>query len=649
MTTIAVPRPVRALAALTAVALAGMGALALSTPAATAETPSNIAVATGEYAPDVSVSFVPPWNSAAALNDGRNAPTDDLGAMWGTWGATPTPAADTATYTWSTPVTVSSTTVYLWQNAGVQDGGVMIPSAWSIDYQNASGEWMPVTGSDLSYPLPPFDASAPTTSLAPVSAAFDAVTTRALRLTLERQVFDGEARATSVIEWEVNGIPGPEEPQPGSGGDLVAAQDVAVRTTTGQAPELPSRVWVSPENGPLRYVDATWAPVPESAYAQPGTVQVRGTVTGADATELTATVSVADTLSPTIASIDYTSVVTTPATPPVLPRTVLARYDDGTAASDVPVTWGETDPAAYASAESVFDVRGTVAGYAPGALATVFVVTPTAETAPVVALTFDSSPEGSGWYREVPKAIVTAQPARADIASVEISLDGGTTWAPYTEPVPVRKEGPVEVLARATATDAAVGSARAEIKIDTQAPTTTAKIDVVGGGSATVTLTATDGERGSGVSRTVWSDGPDADPAGPTNNMFATYEKPFSVELTDAPRYVHVRTQDVAGNEERTQTILLPARVVQPTPAPSPTASTGTGEPPAPSASATPGAAGTAPSTTGSLAATGTTGVVVAVWFGVPTLVLGAVFLAVARARRRSTQPNGTGGRDDAA
>ena len=46
--------------------------------------------------------------------------------------------------------------------------------------------------------------------------------------------------------------------------------------------------------------------------------------------------------------------------------------------------------------------------------------------------------------------------------------------------------------------------------------------------------------------------------------MFATYEKPFSVELTDAPRYVHIRSQDAAGNEESTRTITLPSRTATP-------------------------------------------------------------------------------------
>uniref|UniRef100_UPI0019553FB9 hypothetical protein n=1 Tax=Microbacterium sp. B24 TaxID=95616 RepID=UPI0019553FB9 len=85
--------------------------------------------AASEHAPEVTVSYVPPWNSAAALNDGRTGPTDDLAAMWGTWGADPAPDADLATYTWDVPVALSGSTLYLWQNYGVQDGGVMIPDS----------------------------------------------------------------------------------------------------------------------------------------------------------------------------------------------------------------------------------------------------------------------------------------------------------------------------------------------------------------------------------------------------------------------------------------------------------------------------------------------------------------------------------------
>ena len=72
----------RASVALVTLALAVGTAAAIPSPVS-AETPGNIALATGEHAPDVAVSYVPPWNSAAALNDGASAPTDNLNAKIG--------------------------------------------------------------------------------------------------------------------------------------------------------------------------------------------------------------------------------------------------------------------------------------------------------------------------------------------------------------------------------------------------------------------------------------------------------------------------------------------------------------------------------------------------------------------------------------
>ncbi|KQR88469.1 Ig-like domain-containing protein [Microbacterium sp. Leaf179] len=648
----------RTAAGFVAVALA-LSASSIAPSSVAAEGSGNIAVSSGEHAPDVAVSYVPAWNSASALNDGASAPTDDLGAMWGTWGADPVPDADVATYSWDLPVTVSASTLFLWQNAGVGDGGVRIPAAWSLEYQDAAGDWEPVRGDDVAYPLPDLDPAQPRTSLAPVEVAFDAVTTRALRLTLERQVVDGVAHATSVIEWEVSGVAAPDEPDPEPGDGFVAAEDVAVRTLTGVLPALPSRVWVIGADTPLRERAVTWDAVAPADVAQPGTVTVAGRVSGYEGQTVEATVFVADALSQAMTSVDYTSVVTAPGVAPVLPATVRAAYDDGTAASGIPVTWDPIAPEAYADAEAMFDVNGSVAGFSAGALATVFVVAPIDQTMPLVSIAFDAAPEGSGWYVTTPKATVTAQRTAADIASIEVSLDAGATWRPYTGPVPVDGQGDVTVRARATATDGAVGEARASVKIDSVAPVTADGVEVVDGVIAVVTLSSADAEPGSGLSRTVWSDGPDADPAGASNNMYATYEKPISIELTDAPRFVHVRSQDVAGNEETTRTITLPSRM--PTPTPTPTAEptptpTGTSVPtptPAPTSTAgpaptvavspppsssvtTPPVPRTPSGTSAGLANTGAGVPVIALGVGAGALLVGLVL--VRRRRRASGQ-----------
>lgn len=539
--------------------MATMAFAGSAAPAIGAEEPSNVAAAARDNAPTVEVGYVTGWNSAAALNNGRTAVTDDYTQMWGTWGDPAGPSQDWASYTWEKPVTVSSSRLYLWQNHLTGDSGVMIPSAWQIEYRSGAGEWMPVTGASLAYELPVLDEAAPVSSLPAVQADFDAVTTTAVRLVLDRAVVDGEKKATSVIEWEVLGVDAPiVDPEPTDPGAFIDAEAVAVRTLTGTAPELPAEIWVIGENGPLAYENVDWATVAPTSYAEEGSFEVSGTVEGFSDQPISATVFVADALSSTIDGIDYAATITTPGAAPVLPRTVRAHYDDGTASSDVAVVWDEIDPSAYASPDSFFDVAGTVDGYPAGAVASVFVVEPAAQAGPLVAIDLDSAPQGSGWYTSAPIVTVTVEAAGAPISTVEYSLDG-QTWIPYTVPFPVDGQGEVTVSARATDGDAAVGETSESIKVDTIAPATAIDVVAVDAASALVTLTPSDAEPGSGVTRTIWSDGPDSSPTGETNNMFATYEEPFSVQLTQEPRYVHVQTQDAAGNVEAYATVLLPA------------------------------------------------------------------------------------------
>ena len=550
-----------AIALIAAAALVAGGAAAL--PASAADELLNLALASGENAPVTEVSYVPSWNSAAALNNGVVGPTNTLSAMWGTWGAPGNPTQDTAMYTWERPVTVSSSKLYLWQNHLTPggDSGVMIPAAWKIEYRTSAGDWAPVTGAGLSYPLPVLDTAAPVASQPVVQASFDAVTTTAVRLVLDRVVFNGQRKATSVIEWEVWGVNAPVvEPEPEDPNAFIDAQAVAVRTVTGTAPALPDRVWVIGENGPLRYIDVEWAGVTPASYASAGEFEVVGDPAGYDGQTITGTVFVADSLSDEIESIDYTATITTPGVEPVLPETVRATYGDGTASSDVDVEWEAIDPAAYAEADAIFDVEGAVQGSASGAVATVFVVEPLAQSEPIVSISFDSAPQGSGWYTTAPTVTITAEETASPVAGIEYSLDGDT-WTSYAAPFAVSAQGEIAVRARATSEDDAVGEASETIKVDTIAPTTGVDWVIVDGTSATVTLTPTDATPGSGVTRTVWSDGPDASPTGETNNMYATYEEPFSVQLTEEPRYVHVQAQDAAGNVEEHVTIELPRLV----------------------------------------------------------------------------------------
>jgi hypothetical protein len=338
---------------------------------------------------------------------------------------------------------------------------------------------------------------------------------------------------------------------------FIDSEQVAVRTQPGTAPVLPAQVWVSGENGPLHYVDVVWAEVPAASYADSGEFTVVGAPEGYDGQSVSATVYVSDDLSDEIESVAYTAVITTPGVAPVLPDTVRVLYADGTESSDVDVDWNEVDPSSYSEVDSIFDIEGEVRGFAAGAIATVFVVEPAAQAAPIVAIGFDSAPQGSGWYTSAPKVTITAEEGASPIAGIEYSTDG-TNWVSYSAAFELSAQGEVVVRARATGEDGAVGEASETVRIDTIAPTTSVDFVVVDGTSATVTLSPSDNAGGSGVTRTVWSDGPDESPTGETNNMYATYEGPFSVQLTAEPRYLHVQAQDAAGNVETYVTIELP-------------------------------------------------------------------------------------------
>ena len=548
-----------AFAAVAALTLAG-GAVAPAY-AADAPEPVNVALASGPSAPTLDVSYDTSWNDSAALNDGETGPTDAYDEMWGTWGAPEDPDQDWATYTWDVPVTISSSTVYFWQNLGTPDGdgGIMIPQSWSLEYQDDAGQWQPVTGADLEYPVPTLDPDEPTASQPPVTATFDEVTTSAVRLNLQRTDHEGQLRATSVIEWEVFGQAAPpSEGEPEDPDAFIDAEQVSARTLVDTAPQLPEQVWVIDSGGPLHYVDVDWEPVDEAALSEPGTVTVTGDPSGYDGQSVTATVYVAESLSQEISSLEYAATITAPGVEPVLPRTVVAQYDDGTVSSTLGVEWEAIDPDQYAEAGALFDVTGTVEGYADDAIATVFVVEPVEQEKPIVSIDVGGNPQGSGWYTSPPTIAISAEATTSPVESVEYSLDGGQTWQEYTTAFELDAQGEVSLTARATAANGAVGTAEQALKVDSHAPETGIHFVIEEDDSATVTLNATDAEPGSGVTRTVWSDGPDADPQSEKNNMFATYDEPFSVQLGDDPWYVHVQSQDAAGNVEDYVSLELP-------------------------------------------------------------------------------------------
>src|SRR5699024_8049192 len=194
------------------------------------------------------------------------------------------------------------------------------------------------------------------------------------------------------------------------------------------------------------------------------------------------------------------------------------------------VEWDAIDPADYAHAGALFDVTGNVQGYADDAIVTVFVVEPVEQEKPIVSIDVGGNPQGSGWYTSPPTIAISAEATTSPVDSVEYRRDCGQTWQEYTTAFEPDAQGEVSHTARATAANGAVGTAEQDLTLDPHAPDTGIHFVIEDDDSATVTLAATDAEPGSGITRTVWSDGPDADPESEKNNMFATYDEPFSVQ-----------------------------------------------------------------------------------------------------------------------
>ena len=125
----------------------------------------------------------------------------------------------------------------------------------------------------------------------------------------------------------------------------------------GSQPQPPATVPVTMSDGSVQDMAVTWNPVDPSAYAQPGTFEMIGTVEGTDLT-VSCTVTVAEAIP--IEAVAPQAVTTTAGTAPQLPATASVVMSDGTTIDDLPVTWEPLEPAVYSQA-GTFTVTGTVA------------------------------------------------------------------------------------------------------------------------------------------------------------------------------------------------------------------------------------------------------------------------------------------------
>jgi hypothetical protein len=161
--------------------------------------------------------------------------------------------------------------------------------------------------------------------------------------------------------------------------------------------------------------------------------------------------------------------------------------------------------------------------------------------APVVTIEPDREPNRAGWYDGPVGVSVTATDAASDVASIEVSIDGGD-WIPYTDALTITADGVSKIEARAT--DAAGNTAepvRREVSIDTVRPTVAGAVD-----RAMLTIDGADDR--SGVERIEYSVKKNKKPS----TGWKEYTGPFHV---DAKSVISMRVIDAAGNVSEVVTL----------------------------------------------------------------------------------------------
>ncbi len=291
---------------------------------------------------ELSASYTAPWNRVEALRDGvtidRAEP--DQAQLWGTFRNGVRPAQDTVTYTWSQPQRVAAVSAWFWNDAAQGTGaGVALPREWSIEWRDASGTWraaetgrrpVEARGVESRATLTdPVQATAIRVTVAgspgggnhsavalseldvyteaPESVEEIALRTRVgqpvtLPSTATIAYADG-VRAAVPVEWEqvdrsrydvpgrltIGGVlAGSEIPVQAqvsvgdSSNDVASIEPQEARTFVNVAPDLPRTAVAvfAGGSGARESRSVVWDAVDASAYAEPGSFEVLGTMEG---------------------------------------------------------------------------------------------------------------------------------------------------------------------------------------------------------------------------------------------------------------------------------------------------------------------------------------------------------------------------------
>ncbi len=148
------------------------------------------------YGAAVSTSYVSSWEKLSAVNDGK-VPEKSFNpgiARYGTWGNAS--AYETVTYTWSQDMKLTGADIYFWYDGeenNYTSGGIKAPKSYKYEYLDADGNWKEMPNpSAYDVEMDKFN-----------NTTFDEVTTKAIRVTLNKQANDGQG--VGIMEWKVYG------------------------------------------------------------------------------------------------------------------------------------------------------------------------------------------------------------------------------------------------------------------------------------------------------------------------------------------------------------------------------------------------------------------------------------------------------------
>lgn len=140
-------------------------------------------------AANVTVSYVSPWESATAINDGQvpAKSTEKTVPAYGSWGQASD--SETLTYNWPTAVAIDTSAIYFWTDGG----GILFPEYYTVEFKDQLGNWQRFGEAQAPVEADKFNQQ----------TAGESISTKEVRVTMRKQAAD--ANGVGVFEWQTIG------------------------------------------------------------------------------------------------------------------------------------------------------------------------------------------------------------------------------------------------------------------------------------------------------------------------------------------------------------------------------------------------------------------------------------------------------------